>query len=289
MIVVSSAFQDILVPGLIVAAIGLFFAVLIVVVSRFFAVEENLRAVGIRELLPGANCGACGYSGCDGYAEALADGEPDITKCPVGGPSLVDDLSELLGITAVAATPTVAHVMCQGTTAHTQKRFAYSGTISCSAAHGLFSGPNSCTYGCIGFGDCVYHCPYGAIDLLDGVAVINENKCKACGLCVETCPKNLIFMIPKRPGATVVSCRNKWPGAQTRKNCSIGCIGCRRCHKVCEFGAITMDGPLAVIDQDKCTRCGKCVEVCPTHAIQTYFETAPRVAAAAEIAKSATL
>ncbi len=113
MIVVSSAFQDILVPGLIVAAIGLFFAVLIVVVSRFFAVEENLRAVGIRELLPGANCGACGYSGCDGYAEALADGEPDITKCPVGGPSLVDDLSELLGITAVAATPTVAHVRVQ--------------------------------------------------------------------------------------------------------------------------------------------------------------------------------
>jgi len=269
----SVTMQDVLIPGLVLAGIGLFFAVLIVVVSRFFAVEENKRAAEIREMLPGANCGACGYSGCDGYAAALADGELDITKCPVGGTGLIQDLSALLGIVPGIAEPTVAHVMCQGTVDHTKKRYEYSGTLSCTAAHGLFSGPNSCTYGCIGYGDCVHHCPYGAIDLIDGIAVINESKCKACGLCVETCPKNLIFMVPKRPGLTVVSCRNKWPGAQTRKNCTIGCIGCRKCYNVCEFSAITMDGPLAVIDQTKCTRCGKCEPVCPTHAIQSYFQT----------------
>ncbi len=271
MTLLAVSVNDILVPMLILTAIGLFFAILIVVVTRFFAVEENKRAVEVRDLLPGANCGACGYSGCEAYAVALADSETDVGKCTVGGVSVANDLALLLGLEVSAIEPTVAHVMCQGTTEHTSKRYAYSGTISCSAAHGLFSGPNSCTYGCIGFGDCVYHCPYGAIDLIDGIAVINEKKCKACGLCVQTCPKKIIFMVPKREGATMVSCRNKWPGAQTRKNCTIGCIGCRKCFNVCEFGAITMDGPLSVIDQSKCTRCGKCVEVCPTHSIQTYF------------------
>jgi len=263
--------NDILIPMVVLMGIGLFFAILIVIVSRFFAVEENKRQSEVRELLPGANCGACGFSGCDGYAASLADGDTDIGRCPVGGAAVTQDLAALLGLEAVDVEATVAHVMCQGTTAHTSKRYAYSGTISCSAAHGLFSGPNSCTYGCIGFGDCVYHCPYGAIDLVDGIAVINEDKCKACGLCVVTCPKELIFMVPKRTGTTIVSCRNKWPGAQTRKNCTIGCIGCKKCFNICEFDAITMTGPLAVIDQSKCTRCGKCEPVCPTNAIRSYF------------------
>ena len=273
MTVLSFTANDILLPVLVLAGVGLFFAIVIVVVSRFFAVEENKRQMEIRDLLPGVNCGACGYSSCDGYAKALAEGEPDIAKCPVGGKQQVDDLSVYLGIEATAIEPIVAHVMCQGTTEHTKKRYEYSGNLSCSAAHGLFSGPNSCTYGCIGFGDCVHHCPYGAIDLIDGIAVINEKKCRACELCVKTCPKNLIFMVPVRPGATVVSCRNKWPGAQTRKNCTVGCIGCRKCYNACEFGAITMDGPLAVIDQAKCTRCGKCEPECPTNAIRSYFYT----------------
>lgn len=271
----AAAASDIVVPVLILTGIGLFFAAMIMIVSRFFSVEENQRQTEIRGYLPGANCGACGFSGCDGYAAALADGDDNPSRCTVGGTALGTELAALLGLAPVSAEPVVAHVMCQGTTTHTSKRYEYSGTISCSAAHGLFSGPNSCTYGCIGFGDCVYHCPYGAIDLIDGIAVINENKCKACGMCVQTCPKNLIYIVPKRPGATMVSCRNKWPGAQTRKNCTTGCIGCRKCYNSCEFGAITMDGPLAVINQELCTRCGKCEEACPTHAIRSYFHTKP--------------
>ncbi|HBP38201.1 MAG TPA: hypothetical protein DD640_05575, partial [Clostridiales bacterium] len=164
--------------------------------------------------------------------------------------------------------PQVAHIFCQGTRQNTQKRYEYSGTIGCAAAHGLFSGPNSCTYGCIGFGDCVSACPYHAIYLADGIAHIDSSRCTACGICVKTCPKELIQIIPKHLNAYTVKCRNKWPGAMTRKNCKVGCIGCQRCFKVCEYGAITMDGPLAVIDQEKCTHCGKCLLVCPTSAIR---------------------
>jgi ferredoxin len=119
----------------------------------------------------------------------------------------------------------------------------------------------------MGFGDCVAVCPYQAIYLSDGIAHIDSKRCKACGLCVTACPKNLIMIIPRHYNAYAVSCRNKWPGAQTRKNCKVGCIGCSRCYKVCPSGAITMDGPLAVIDQFLCTHCNKCLEVCPTHAI----------------------
>lgn len=257
----------ILIPTAIGAGIALLLGIVLVIAAKFFALPVDEQFEKVREALPGVNCGACGYSGCDAYARALCDGEPDAAKCPVGGKETAIRLAEILGLAPPSFIPQVAYIHCQGTEEHTKKRYDYSGTISCAAAQGLFSGPNSCTYGCIGFGDCVAVCPYQAIYLSGGIAHIDSKRCKACGLCVEACPKNLIKIIPRHYNAYSVTCRNKWPGAQTRKNCTVGCIGCARCYKVCPSGAITMEGPLAVIDQLLCTHCNKCLEVCPTHAI----------------------
>ena len=256
------------VPALIGGGIALVLGIIIIITTKVFALPVDEKLEKVRNILPGVNCGACGYSGCDGYAAALSSGEDtNASRCPVGGPETAAELADFLGLEKPSFIPQVAHVYCQGTVDHTKKRYDYSGTISCSAAHGLFSGPNSCTYGCIGFGDCAEVCPYGAIYMADGIAHVESSLCTACGLCVKACPKELIEIIPKHLDAYTVKCRNKWPGAQTRKNCTIGCIGCQRCFKVCQYGAITMDGPLAVIDQEKCVRCGECLDVCPTGAI----------------------
>ncbi len=258
----------VLIPVAVAGGTALLLGIVIVITSRIFAVPVNERLETVKGILPGANCGACGFTGCEGYAQSLADGNPDCSRCPVGGAEVARELAGFLGLASPDFIPKVAHVHCHGTVNNTQKRYEYSGTIGCAAAHGLFSGPNSCTYGCIGFGDCVAACPFGALYIAEGIAHVDSTKCTACGLCVVTCPKALIQIIPKHLNTYSVKCRNKWPGAQTRKNCKVGCIGCRKCYNVCPDQAITMDGPLAVIDQDKCTHCGKCEIVCPTSAIQ---------------------
>lgn len=251
------------------AALSLGLGLILVIASQVFALPVDEKLEEIRSALPGANCGACGYSGCDAYAISLREGkETNVALCPVGGEETAVELAEILGLEPPRFIPQTAYVFCQGTEKNTTKRYHYSGIISCFAAMDLFSGPNSCTYGCIGFGDCVSACPYGALSLSEGIAFVNSSSCRACGLCVSTCPKNLIEIIPRHYNAYTVSCKNKWPGAQTRKNCKAGCIGCGRCARACPSNAITMDGPLAVIDQYLCTHCNQCLEVCPTHAIR---------------------
>ena len=259
--------SSILTPVLIASAIALLLGIVIVIVSRVFAVPVDTRLEDIKAILPGANCGACGFTGCEGYAQSMADGDTNTGKCPVGGAEVASELSRYLGVATPSFIPKVAHVHCQGTVDHTKKRYEYRGTMSCNAAQNLFSGPNSCTYGCMGYGDCAVACPYDAIYMANGIAHVDSSKCTACGICVKTCPKYLIEIVPKHSNAYSVKCKNKWPGAQTRKNCTIGCIGCQKCFKTCQYGAITMDGPLAIIDHDKCTHCGECELVCPTGAI----------------------
>ena len=276
MINILLAANNILIPALIGAGIALVLGVVIIVVFKVFSVSTDERADNLSQLLPGINCGGCGYSGCMGYAEALVEGtETDTTLWTAGGADTAEDVANFFGVAPGVFIPTVAHVHCQGSDLYTETRYDYTGPENCAAATGLFAGPNSCTYGCLGMGDCVAVCDFDAIYIEEGVARVNHENCVACGKCVDACPKFLIHMIPKHELATVVSCSNHWPGAKIRKECSIGCIGCTRCVKVCPVDAIKMDDNLAVIDQNICIHCGDCVKVCPTASITQGLINAP--------------
>lgn len=258
--------NEILIAVLVVGAIGLVVAVVLSFASVFFAVPVDERVEKLTEALPGANCGACGYSGCSGYAQALSKGEAKPGACPVGGEAVAAELAAILGVEAQSQARTTARVMCSGSCDNTGKRINYKGITSCSAANQILGGGGKCSYGCIGLGDCVSECEYGAIKVCNGVAMVNESLCRSCKKCVLACPKGLIEIVPVRSAA--VLCSNHDKGVQTKDMCSIGCIGCMKCQKVCEHGAIKVDNFKASVDPQRCTLCGKCAEVCPKGVIK---------------------
>lgn len=249
-----------------VAVIGLIAGLVLSVASVVMAVKSDETVEKIRACLPGANCGACGFSGCDGYAEALAKGEAAPGLCAPGGAELNRKLGEMLGVETAETQPKTASVFCNGTCDRVGSKMHYHGIMSCAAASTLYSGPSDCTFGCIGLGDCVKACKFGAIKVRNGRAVVDTDKCTACTACVGVCPKGIIGMIPKKPQAKI-ACSNRDKGAVTRKLCTVGCIGCGKCVKTCEVGAITLENNLAEIAPDKCIACGKCIEVCPVGCI----------------------
>ncbi len=261
--------HPILLPALIGAGISLLAGIVILLVFRFFSVKVDPLQKELEAILPGVNCGGCGYSGCAAYAAALADGSEALTTlCTAGGQDTATAVAELMGVEAGRVIPLVAQVFCQGTRKNTTERYHYTGTPHCASAAGLFSGPNSCTFGCLGFGDCVAVCEFNALYLKDGIAHVNHNNCTACGKCVKACPKFLIRLIPKHELATNVTCSNHWPAKVVMKACKTGCIACGRCVRVCPVQAIQIEDKLAVIDQELCIHCGECVKVCPTKAIR---------------------
>ncbi|NLT10898.1 MAG: RnfABCDGE type electron transport complex subunit B [Clostridiaceae bacterium] len=266
--------KNILVPTLIMLGISSVLGVLILVVSHFFSITHNEKREALLDALPGANCGGCGFAGCDAYASYLLKPGSDTSLCSVGGLACATEIASILGTEVKSREPKVAVVHCQGTRDQTQPRFEYLGTQSCHAAHGLLGGFGSCTYGCLGFGDCIAACAFGAMHLDNGIVHIDRMECTGCGQCVKVCPKALITLIPTR-STVEVRCRNEWPGAQTRKNCHIGCIGCGKCVRVCPSSAITLKGSLAIINQELCIHCDACVNSCPTNAI-AYLPLGPR-------------
>ena len=252
--------MNILLPVIIVAVIGLIAGVGLSLAAKFMAVPTDKKEEEIRACLPGANCGACGFSGCDGYAAALAKGEAEPDRCAPGGENTAKALAEILGV-SVESKPKVAFIACKGNSEITKEKYEYNGMQSCLAASMFYSGPLECEYGCIGLGDCMRACPFGAISLKDGKPDVSEDVCVGCGKCVTVCPKGVISLIPK-DRKTTVNCNNKDRGAAVVKNCSVSCIGCKMCEKVCEQGAIKVVDNLAVIDYDLCNGCGKCKAVC---------------------------
>ena len=258
--------NPILLAVLLVSGIGLLAGAVLAIASVLMAVPKDEKAEQITELLPGANCGACGFSGCAGYAAALAKGEAELGLCAPGGKETVQAIAQVLGAEAVEMQRKVAVVRCQGSCVNTENRMRYVGIESCAAAVQLYRGAGSCMYGCIGFGDCVEVCPEQAIKLCDGVAHIDPDRCGACTMCVSACPKQLISIVPDAAQATV-RCMNRDKGAITRKVCKAGCIGCMKCQKVCEAGAVKVAGNLATVDAALCTGCGKCETACPQHCI----------------------
>ena len=259
--------SDILSAVTLVGVIGLIVGVVLVIASLVFAVPVDERAAAVREQLPGANCGACGFSGCDGYAEALSKGKAKVGLCTVGGEETAKAVASLIGADAGSFEKKTAVVHCSGTCDVTRKAAAYQGEKSCKAASMLYSGVGKCTFGCIGFGDCAAVCEYGAISVVNGAAIVDRDKCRACGACVAACPHGLIVIEPAIRHASVM-CSSCDKGNVTTKACKAGCVGCMRCTKACEAGAITVMNEHAHVDFDKCTACGKCAEVCPRNIIK---------------------
>ena len=258
----------ILVTTLVFIAIGVIVSIGLVYTSRKFAVEVDEREVAVREKLPGNNCGACGYAGCDALAAAIAKGDAPVNACPVGGAASAEAIGDIMGMHADAMERKVAFVACKGTCDVTKNQGNYVGEKDCRAA--VLSGINvtDCNYGCLGFGSCAEVCPQQAISVVNGVAVVNRNRCVSCGLCVKACPRGLISLIPESR-IIRVQCSNRDKGPVVRKICSAGCIGCGLCAKQCEFEAIEFDGTLARVNPEKCTLCGKCAEKCPAKVITT--------------------
>ena len=267
--------MSILTAFLIVGGIALVLGVLLALISYFFAVPEDPTKAKIRACLPGVNCGACGYTGCDDYAAALAEGGVKPSLCVPGAQAVADEIAAILGVESEAFEDVVAYVACNGHCGVTQNKADYEGVQTCAAATMLYGGPGACTHGCLGYGDCAAACPVGAICTIDGIAHVDTSRCIGCGVCVKTCPKGVIRMLPQKAQVTV-QCNNKDKGADARKACQNACIGCKKCEKVCPNGAITVTDNLAFIDYAKCTGCGVCLDNCPAGCIKhTYFPNLP--------------
>ena len=264
--------SSVLIAVAIVAGIGLLIGLILSIASIVMAVPKNEKAEAVLAVLPGANCGACGFSGCAGYAEALAKGKAKVGLCPVGGDSCARDCAAVLGVEAGTTVRQTAVVRCTGSVQNTSDKAQYKGLHSCTAAARIGGGVTSCTYGCLGLGDCEKVCPYDAIHVCSGVAVVNSNRCKACSLCVKTCPRSIITLVPVKDAA-INLCSNKDKGAAAKKACKTGCIGCRICEKNCPVKAITVENNVAYIDTEKCIGCKECVAVCPQKSI-CFFDTA---------------
>ncbi len=252
---------------ILVGGIGLISGLVLSIASIVMAVKTDERVEKLREELPGANCGACGYSGCDGYAEALVKGETKPGLCAPGGVECNEKLGEILGVSVEMAEERIATVKCNGTCDRVGSKMHYVGVSSCAAANMLYSGNSACSFGCLGFGDCEKACQYDAIKVKNGKAVVDITKCTACTACATACPKSIIEMMPKAKVYAKVLCSNRDKGAVARKVCEVACIGCGKCVKTCPVDAIVVENNLARIDPAKCTACGECVTACPMNCI----------------------
>jgi electron transport complex protein RnfB len=265
--------KEILLPVLSLGGMSLLFGAGLAFASQKFAVETDSRKEKIREILPGANCGACGYPGCDGFAAAVVEGLAPVTSCPVGGNNVAQQIGSIMGLEVEETQRKVARVLCAGDCDNAVEKYRYQGIEDCVAASMLADGPKECSYGCLGLGTCVRACPFEAIYINDkGIAVVDRDKCTACEKCVAACPKNIIEMIPDS-SRVQVACISEDKARDVRNACKVGCIACGICEKVCQFDAIKVENNIARIDYDKCVNCMACAEKCPTKAIYADFDS----------------
>ncbi|SDL95691.1 RnfABCDGE type electron transport complex subunit B [Halarsenatibacter silvermanii] len=238
------------------------------IASRKFEVETDPKVDAVNEALPGANCGACGYAGCDGFAEAVVQGEAPAAGCPVGGEETAGAIADILDIEAESSEREVAQLLCQGGLEEAARSASYEGINSCRAASQINTLEKECIYGCIGYGDCREVCDFGAIKMNEnGLPVVDEESCTACRECVNVCPHDLFILRPVSD-KNHIRCMSNDPGKEVNKICQVGCIACQQCVKVCPVDAIEMEDDLAVLDYEKCINCGLCAEACPKDVIE---------------------
>lgn len=264
--------NEIILAAVVVGVTGIVIGLLLGFAGEKFAVEVDERELAVRGLLPGNNCGGCGFAGCDALAKAIAAGEAPVSGCPVGGDAVAKQIAEVMGVEAESGVRRVAYVKCAGTCDQTKRKYTYYGISDCAGAMVVpGAGDKACAYGCLGFGTCVKACPFKAISIVNGVAEVDREKCKACSKCVAACPKKLIELVPEN-AVSLVRCSSHDMAKKVMEVCKSGCRGCTLCAKVCPEKAITMDNGLAVIDYEKCTGCGVCKEKCPAKIIRSADE-----------------
>ncbi len=261
--------------------LGIVAAMILYFVMQKFRVDEDPRIDEVEKMLPGANCGGCGFAGCRGFASAMVS-QDDISElyCPVGGGDVMSAAATYLGKAAAEKMPQSATLKCGGCKSVRPKTNNYDGAASCAVASSLYVGESGCPSGCLGLGDCKVSCKFGAIEINPetGLAEIDVTKCTACGACIKACPRSLIELRKRMPKdrAIYVACSSTLKGAQVMKACKSGCIGCGKCVKECAFGAIEVKNNLAYIDPLKCKLCRKCVLACPTKAIKLVNMELPK-------------
>jgi RnfABCDGE-type electron transport complex B subunit len=262
--------------------LGFGFGLALSLASKKFAVALDPREEALLKALPGTNCGACGFPGCQGMAKAVLEGEAPTNACTAGGEEVTRNVSAIMGVEAVIREKAVAVIMCKGGRKEAMEKFLYAGVQDCKAAALIAGGSKSCGFGCLGLATCVRVCPFDAIVMDDNaLPVVIEEKCTGCSLCAANCPKRVISMLPLS-GKIHIRCNSLDKGGATRKKCSVGCIACKKCEKECPVGAIAILDNLAAIDPSKCDNCRKCVAACPTDTIENYFPGEPRFASLAE-------
>ena len=262
--------------------LGFVFGISLSLASKKFFVKLDPREEAVIKALPGSNCGACGFPGCVGFARAIIKGDALTNACTAGGADVTRNVSSIMGVEAVIKEKEVAGIMCKGGKKEAREKFRYIGVNDCKAATLIAGGNKSCAYACLGLGTCERVCPYDAIRIDNNyLPVVDEEKCTGCTLCAVNCPKFIIKMLPIS-NKIHIRCNSLDKGAVTRKNCSVGCIVCKKCEKVCPLGAITIINNLAVIDPIKCDNCRKCVPECPTDTIENYYDGEPKYASLME-------
>jgi len=260
--------ENILYPILSISGLSLIFGALLGFSAKKFAVKVDPKVEKIKNVLPGVNCGGCGFPGCAVFAEAVAKENASYKGCPAGGSAAAAEIAKTMGIDPAVSARKVAFIKCNGKEDCVKRNYFYDGPRSCVAASQLATGGNkSCTYSCIGLASCKNACPFDAITITESIAVVDRKKCTACGKCIAVCPKKLIEIVPDKSKVRVL-CNSRDKGKLVRINCRAGCIGCTVCQKVCTAGAITIEDNIAHIDYEKCTLCLACVNKCPSKVIK---------------------
>lgn len=263
--------MNILIPVAILSILGFALAIVLGYSADKFKVEKNPLIDELLVVLPGVNCGACGYAGCENYAVNIANSGAPLTLCAVGGPPVATKIGDIMGVQVSTADVMVAYVKCNGDCNKSKEKYEYHGLMDCVSASALpGGGAKSCSYGCLGLGTCVKVCDFDAIVIKNGIAVIDENKCTSCGACIKACPKNIIESVPINSRVRV-ACNSYDTARDAMQNCEVGCIACKKCENTCQFDAIHVNNNLAKIDYSKCTQCNACVEVCPKVTIENIL------------------